>query len=855
MTIQTAERKFHLTSLALIVAASMMPTINAAEKLDEILVTTQKREESLQDVPVSVSAMNYEKIESAGIQRFEDVAQYVPNFAITKDPIGDKINIRGIQSGNQAGFEQSVGTFLDGIYRGRGTQARFAFMDVEMVEVLRGPQGTLFGKNTVAGALNITSAKPTTEFEGAISLGYNSEFDETEVQGHISGPLSETLRGRVFFLNREMDEGWIKNTFYDDDSPQNDESAVRLSLEWDVSETTMVSFKTESADFETVGQPWEMINAASLTAFGVEDDIDYTTFMGATDPVLDFGSNGYMEGSFDETVITVEHGFENGNTLTVIGGYSAYEFDRLLDADFNPLSAVRFDEREDFDQTSVEIRIASDTDGDFTYMTGIFLQDQSLYASGLTYFGVQTLVPILMGGCQNGISAMSGGTLGYSDIAVLGDAVSTAANVAAAIGSGFGQGASLANACGQAAAFDPVLNVLGITGVNRFAQLDQENETMAVFFQGSWDVSDDLSMTLGLRYTEEEKSASQSVWAADYADGNGVQSTNPYVIGPAQGIGEFTNHSFSPSDPGMTRDESSLTWSTNIQWDVSQDTMAYFSASTGFKAGGFNSFYMGTSSEDAGFEEEDVITFEVGSKMTVLDGTGEINVAIFRSEFDDLQASVFTGSTVFTVQNAAKAVSQGIEIDSRWALTDDLTITASLGLVDFEFEEFPNQACTAEQFVDARQTAYEQGLAESNVAAAFQAMIFNNGSCSSAGVNNLAGQTSENTPEVQVAIGANYYVPLGDSYELVFNLDINYQDEVYRQSDLDPFSLVDASTNINLSTVFGPNSGDWNLALIVKNLTDEENITYVNDTPLFTGARQAAVGAPRSVMLRGTYRF
>ena len=142
-----------------------------AQQLEEVVVTAQKRVQSLQDVPISVVAMSGDKITDAGIQSFEDIATYVPNFSVNKEGIGDRVIIRGIGSGTNAGFEQSVGTFVDGVYRGRSVQIRNAFLDVAMVEVLRGPQGTLFGKNTVAGALNITTRKPTEEFEGELSAG------------------------------------------------------------------------------------------------------------------------------------------------------------------------------------------------------------------------------------------------------------------------------------------------------------------------------------------------------------------------------------------------------------------------------------------------------------------------------------------------------------------------------------------------------------------------------------------------------------------------------------------------------------------------------------------------------------
>ena len=449
----------------------------------------------------------------------------------------------------------------------------------------------------------------------------------------------------------------------------------------------------------------------------------------------------------------------------------------------------------------------------------------------------------------------------YANTAVIGDAVGTATAVATTLGNGAGFGAAVANACGQAAAFDSAA-IGPLAGVSRYARLDQETETYAAFFQGDIQLSDELELTLGIRFTNEEKTASQSVWAADYIERNTEESTNPVVIGIAQAAGEFTRHEFSPNDPGMTRDEESLTWSASLQWSATADTLLYASASTGFKAGGFNSFFMGATqglgadSSDVAFEEEEVLTFELGAKMTVWDGRGEINAAIFRTEFDDLQASIFTGGTTFVVQNAAKATSQGIEIDSRWAMTDELTLAASFGYIDFEFEEFPNQACTAEQFVAARQAAYEQALATTGALAAGAAsLLYNNGACAADGVNDIAGGTSENTPEFQAVVSASYSRPVLDNFQLDMNLDINWRDEVYRQGDLDPLSLQDSQTKLNASVTFGPDDDSWDVSLIGRNLTDEEETTYVNDTPLFTGTRQSLTAPPRSLSIRGRYFF
>ena len=186
-----------LNLISYLVIASAGATSVAHAQIEEIVVSAQKREQILQDVPISVSVISGSELERQAIPNFEDLASAVPNFGVSKNAIQDTVSIRGISSDSQAGGEQSVGIFVDGIFRGRGVQSRFAFMDVDRIEVLRGPQGTLFGKNTIAGALNITSAGPTDEFEAGVSGMYEFEHEESEIQAFVSGPLSENFIKRI----------------------------------------------------------------------------------------------------------------------------------------------------------------------------------------------------------------------------------------------------------------------------------------------------------------------------------------------------------------------------------------------------------------------------------------------------------------------------------------------------------------------------------------------------------------------------------------------------------------------------------------------------------------------------------
>jgi outer membrane receptor protein involved in Fe transport len=701
-----------------------------------------------------------------------------------------------------------------------------------MLEVLRGPQGTLFGKNTVAGALNITSAKPTENLEAEVKARYNIDFEETEYTGYVSGPLTDTLRGRVAFMAREMNNGWVDNQFYGENYPQTDEWAGRASLEWDMTDATLVSFKYEHGEWDNNGQPWEIRKLGPLAAaaqlapviapndpafgqklVGIEDDIDGKTQHGQTDPVLDLGSSQVFEGDLDEYVLTVDHQFDSA-TLTGILGYSEYNFGRALDADYNPLDIATFYDDEEFDQTSLELRIVSDTGDTLEYIAGLYYQDSTLFTDGLSHIGIRDVYPLLNMGCQ------------------------------------FGAGVAQAVSCGQKGAVDALTgggaaqgDFTALPGVARYAYLDQDTQTWAAFSQVTWNIRDDLRTTLGLRYTEEQKDVTQAVSATVYEKGNRTDlETNPLKVAAALGFLEFTPHEFDD----LKRDEESFTWSLNTQWDVTQDAMVYASASTGFKAGGFNSFYMGKANgagafaEDVDFEEEEVLTFEVGSKMSLLDGSAELNLAYFYTQYDDLQAAIFSGNTTFEVQNAAEATTQGIELDGRWQATDNLLLSGAFGWIDFEFDSFPNQACTNAQFV-----AYREA----------QMAPVTNGDCAAAGVNDLSGRTSAFTPEFSATLSANYTQSLSD-YDMDYGVDLLWRDDMYVADDLDPIMASEGVVKVNGIIRLTPHSDRWNLALIGNNLTDEDtDINWGNDMPLVGGAYEIATAPGRSFSLVATLRF
>jgi iron complex outermembrane recepter protein len=753
---------FRLNPLAasVIAALSFSPVIAAEESftLEEIVVTAQKRPESLQDVPISVSAMSGEKIADAAIPNMIDFSAYVPNFSVSPLALGDVVSIRGIQSGVLASIEQSVGSFVDGVYRGRATQSRFSFLDVGMVEVLRGPQSILFGKNTIAGAVNITSAKPTSEFEAELSGMYELEHEETEIKGYVSGPLTENLRGRFAWLSREMDEGWIENQFNGEDEPMSDEMAGRVSLAWDASENAQVSFKYERGDWDNLGGSVDQIvltpaMEATLSGAGYDTTpANGKTAIGNTTPGIDYSGQGYFKGDSDEAALQLDYRMDKG-TVTLIAGYSGYDFERAVDADFyNSVVELGFEEVETYDQDSLELRYVSELGEGFEFISGLYYQQGELES----------------------------------------------------------QGKSMAS--------HPTAGLL-----NRYAYLEQESKSWSAFAQGTWEVRDDVRITLGARYGEEEKTASQGVHCAEWDtftvnDSLASCPTNQALL-------EFTPHDFTD----LKRDEENWTYSVNAQWDVTADIMLYSTLSTGTKGGGFNNFALTDDAADAEFDEETVKSFEVGAKMALLNGAAELNVALFDMDYEDLQSSVYTGNSGFVVRNASSADITGLEIDGRWQMSQSLLLRGSAGYVDFTYADYDTAGCTQAQI----------------------AAYTGSGGCTQ----DLSGESTPFTPEWSGSLSLEHEMELSQSLYLRTVVDANYKGEHSTAADNDPVSMQDAYTLWNLTLTLGSLDERWDVSLVGRNLTDEDYYIYSNDVPFSGGGHQASFGRGANYAVRGRLKF
>jgi outer membrane receptor protein involved in Fe transport len=394
------------------VAAACLPiSLTAQAQLEEVIVTAQKRAESLQDVPISISTVSGEKIQDNTILNFSALADFIPSLHIAEASVNTNIYMRGIGSGNNRGFEQSVGMYLDGVYLGRGRQYRSALLDVERVEVLRGPQGTLFGKNTVAGAINITSASPVVG-EGA-SGEINVSIEENGgsiAEGFIQGG-GETFAARVALRSRETD-GYVYNAFLDQDEGATDEFGGRVTLVWEPSDTFSANFKYTYMERDRDGAnsaTWRYLSPAERnaqvpnrsafadTAYSIMD-VFFPDFPGiAGQDFTTYKDNNYGQSKDDGIGIGLrpdssEDELENmsltltwelgGGTLTSVTGFAGYEYFDDVDVDWLPLQFIDRSDVHDFEQFSQEIRWAADIGDRFTYTLGGYIDQNELDMQG-----------------------------------------------------------------------------------------------------------------------------------------------------------------------------------------------------------------------------------------------------------------------------------------------------------------------------------------------------------------------------------------------------------------------------------------------------------------------------------------
>lgn len=636
------------TIVALVPALALFATDLQAQDgpiLEEITVTAQKREQSLQDVPVSVTAITGDQIHEGGITGVMDVAMETPNFTMTQFNIGEpQYFIRGIGTTlDSAGADPAVATFIDEVYIGRAGGGSMDLYDLERIEVLRGPQGTLFGKNVVGGAISVSTRKPSEEFEGKFGVTAGN-YNALGVRGYINGAISDSVNGSFSFSKRTRD-GYVDNVVDGKKYHDEDNLSFRGQLAFAPSDTVEVRLIADWSDDDQAG------NCRNVNNTNLNDPLGLS--VPVYDPVIAAQTGGDIRkcasslGAFQKREIsglTARLDWELSNsTLTSITAYRETDYRWSEDLAALPLGLTTFNlidaAAENSDQISQEFRLTSTGDSDVDWLVGAFFMRENVDRA------------------ENFVGSWGPPFAAQGFVLLDGDIV--------------------------------------------FAQ-DNETTSTAVYGQLDWHINDSFSWSVGGRFAKDDKKISQALInnedpAFDSAVLSGLLGVpvNLVVLGiPANGPGELLGF-IGTGDPSVLNgpysaqasdDWSEFVPSTSLSWRFGDNSLLYFTASKGYKSGAYVAQRTTAATAIVPLEPEFATNFEVGFKTEFADNRVRLNATVFRMDYEDLQVFRLVGSLL--VGASAQATSSGLELDLTALLSENWIVSASYGYLDATYDTF-----------------------------------------------------------------------------------------------------------------------------------------------------------------------
>lgn len=760
--------------------------------LEEIVVTAQKREQSLQDVPISVTAVDGSFIEMTNAADLADVSLYVPNVRVDADDLGSpQLFIRGFGTNAfNPSFESSVGFVQDEIYFGRPGYFTESMFDVDRVEVLRGPQGTLFGKNTIAGVFNVSTRNPSELFEADTRYTYGSN-NAHRLEFGVGGMFADWGGVRISGLYRDED-GELYNQFLDRDEEELTQQAGRIKLMLLPSDTLSVNLTAQISDTEAAFWPYQLMELDSgsfnfLRSYDPDVEDDPYDFRNSAD------TPGFIEKG-SETVSAITQwdvgdlwGLQDSAFTLVLAG-SKFHIDQLNELDVSPADIGRLENYEDHEQLSGELRFSARADSLFG-----FGGDVDLVAGAFWYDSQYTLLARIHAG---------------SDI---GSFVLTEDALQLISGSGgFGLIGGLPGI--------PLLgNILGPIIGEDFYQLDYDQAvtSLAFFGQMTWYLTERIALTPGVRINTEDKTI----------DSAGSRSCTLDQLGLPVCVMATLLEAENYERNGLKRSESDVSPKFVIQYFGDNDINWFASYARGYKSGGFNSLsYTG---EDLEFEPEKAETFELGVKATLFDRTLRLNATLYDTRFDNLQVLAFNG-VFFDVGNAASARSRGLEADFMWFTPfEPLQIMGSIGVLDAKYDSYdgapaPIRDSNGDLQIDATQ--------------------------------DLSGQRIAFAPRTTATLTPMLTFPLFGLTGR-FAVDVLHQGDQFTDTDLDPNSHVDAYTLYAARVSISNYTESWSVTLGGSNLTDKRVLNQVTDATFFPGSYFAQQASGRQLFATFNLRF
>ena len=606
-----------------------------------MIVTATKREESIQDVPIAVSAYSGEDLVARGVQDLYGLMEVSPSIAVyssNSTSNGGTLRIRGVgTTGNNPGLEAAVGTFIDGIYRSRAGLAFNDLSDIDRVEILRGPQGTLFGKNTVAGAVNIITRKPEFENTARVTLGIGN-LDSREY-GFIGNAVlsDDVLAGRLSYNYRERD-GFYEVIGSDEAYDNRDRHNLRAQLLWTPNDRVEVRFIGDYTNKDESCCPaafWITGPTSPAVAFLGGDITPYEI-----DKTIKVGLNYEPYEDVDDWGLSMDVLWEVGDSVNFrsITAYRDYEVARGQDIDFTSADILHpQDTDETFENFSQEFQFFGEN-GDLSWLVGGYVYTEDLETTefvGFSHdggnflgllFGAPSIAPLFMG--------------------------------------------------------DPAGR--GVPGQGYDALFFSDTVGWSLFTHNTWHASEKFDVTAGLRYSSEEKDGGMIINGAPFGEAIDDPFCAIIPIGALCDNASYNNKN----------KESRVTGTLKLVLRLADDVNAYAGYSRGYKAGGYNLDQEALGFRDADgnfidesrFDPETSDSFEIGLKGRFLDQRLTINGALFHTTFDDFQLNTFTGLG-FTVGNVKKVVASGVELESFVTLGNGVFITAGATYTDARYDD------------------------------------------------------------------------------------------------------------------------------------------------------------------------
>jgi len=766
--------------------------------LEEVIVTATRRAESVMDTPLSMVTISGDALFAENIGQLDELVTRIPNVNISNGAQTNRISIRGLGTGNDRAFEQSVAMFIDGVYMPRSRQYRSPFFDLERVEVLRGPQAVLYGLNATAGTILIHSRTTRAGDESELSLSagwemeYNGYFVEiiagTSVEIIAGTSVGDSLGLRAAIRYSDSGDGFWYNAVTEEDENSAEDFNIRLTADWLVSDTWNITAKAAYTHADEYGNYGEQVftddtppfTAEFADAFGfiVDEKLDWVRY---TDNVpTDF--LGHDVGlDHDILNLSVNSVWDIGeNTLTALLSYSSSDYVQVNNVlamatdtalGMGPLAGEGLGNLidETYHQTALEIHYISASDRTVSYILGLYVDDNKLVNYLDSFSG------ILLGGTAAGGLAIRGDT-------------------------------------GQ----------------------KQNGNLISPYASFTWNTSDRLHLTGGLRYSHQKKDYARNSYQCENLLNDAVVPAASFGLTPGPGgwyaFQDITGMGFTNCGTldGLRLDRSSNNWMPEViaQYDINDKMVMYGKVGRTAKAGGF--VFTGTlASEDiAEFDDEIATGYEIGYKSRFMEGRLVFNVALFLNEFKDLQVSSFNtppnSAPILVVSNAGKSTSKGLELDLNFAATEWLTLGTSLGWLNSRFDRYEDAPCNLVEKA--------AGLTECD----------------------LSGEKTPFAPDYSGSVYADIAYPIkAGNLVITGGVLLSFSAWYYTDGALNPAAIQDSYTMWDARIGLADADNKWSVSVVGKNLGNEA----INGMGVPFAGMIGYLGAPRTVMLQGTYNF